>query len=269
MTPPGATPAEVLVQRGGELARRDDWLAEEVPVALAVDGVSQLVMLATPADLDDFALGFALTEGWIATAAELYGVETVAVPEGLELRLEIASSRAWALRERRRALAGRTGCGLCGVDSLSQVLRALPAVTPPALAPHALARAQRELPARQPLNALTGAVHAAAWCASDGTLRLVREDVGRHNALDKLVGAMARAAADPRDGFIAISSRASVEMVQKTAAAGVGLLAAVSAPTALAVRTAAGLGLALAGFVRGDDAVIYTGAERVCSAAPG
>ena len=255
--PPGAVPARVRAQREGRLAERPDWLADEVPVALVVEGGSQAVMLATPADLEDFALGFALTEDWIARADELYAVETVHTAQGIELQLELAASRRWALRERRRALAGRTGCGLCGVESLAQVERPLPAVQAPHLAPGALARALRELAQQQPLNALTGAVHAAAWCALDGAVRLVREDIGRHNALDKLVGAMARAGARPGEGFVAVTSRASFEMVHKAAAAGVGLLAAVSAPTARAVQTADRCGLVLAGFVRGEDAVFY------------
>jgi FdhD protein len=255
--PAGAVAAEVCVQRDGAVATRPDWLADEVPVALVADGISQAVMLATPADLEDFALGFALTEGWIARADELYAVEALATPQGIELQMALAASRRWALRERRRSLAGRTGCGLCGVESLAAVERPLPAVMPPALALGALARAVDELGHRQPLNALTGATHAAAWCASDGAVQLVREDIGRHNALDKLVGAMARAGVRPGEGFVTVTSRASFEMVHKAAAAGVGLLAAVSAPTARAVRTADACGLALAGFVRGDDAVFY------------
>jgi FdhD protein len=255
--PAGAVAARVCVQRHGAVATGPDWLADEVPVALVADGISQAVMLATPADLEDFALGFALTEGWIARADDLYGVEEQGTPQGIELRLELAASRRWALRERRRALAGRTGCGLCGVDSLAALERPLGAVQPPVLVAGALARAVRELGQRQPLNALTGATHAAAWCAPDGTVQLVREDIGRHNALDKLVGALMRAGARPAEGFVAITSRASFEMVHKAATAGVGLLAAVSAPTARAVRTADACGLVLAGFVRGDDAVFY------------
>jgi FdhD protein len=257
MNQPGVRVAEVVVHRDGAERVRDDWLADEVPVALLVDGVSQAVMLATPADLDDFALGFALTEGWIERADELYGSEAVATPQGVELQLQLASARVFALRERRRMLAGRTGCGLCGIESLAQVERPLPPVPAVQVAVSALARAQRELARQQPLNALTGAVHAAAWCGLDGAVQLVREDIGRHNALDKLVGAMARAGVRPGEGFVTVTSRASFEMVHKAAAAGVGLLAAVSAPTARAVRTADACGLALAGFVRGDDAVFY------------
>jgi FdhD protein len=219
-------------------------------------------MLATPACLEDFALGFALTEGLLADRAELYGIDVVELELGLELRLEVSSACAWRLRERRRTLAGRTGCGLCGTEQLAQVRRVLPTAPPVRVPPVSMARAQRELRAHQALQQLTGAAHAAAWCRLDGSVRLVREDVGRHNALDKLVGAMVAAGLAPAEGFVCITSRASFEMVQKAAAAGIGALAAVSAPTRLAVETALQLGVALAGFVRGDDAVAYTYPER-------
>jgi FdhD protein len=172
----------------------------------------------------------------------------------------------WRLKERRRSLAGRTGCGLCGTDSLAQVRRALPAVPVVALPPTALPRAQRELRALQAAQQLTGATHAAGWCSREGQVLLAREDIGRHNALDKLVGAMQRAGmsgSKAAEGFICITSRASFEMVQKAAAAGVGALAAVSAPTALAVDCAQACGMALAGFVRGDDFVAYTHPARL------
>lgn len=262
LLPPGVGLAPVTAWRGAQARELDDWLADEVPVALVFNGISHAVMLASPADLEDFAWGFGLTEGLLAGAGELYGVEVQPVATGIEVRLEVASACAWRLKERRRALTGRTGCGLCGVDSLGQVRRVLPALPPVRVAPPALARAQRELRLGQAMQQLTGAAHAAAWCGLDGRVQLVREDIGRHNALDKLVGAMTRAALDPAQGFICITSRASFEMVQKAAAAGVGVLAAVSAPTGLAVRTAADCGLALAGFVRGDDCVAYTFPER-------
>ncbi|MFT3957451.1 MAG: formate dehydrogenase accessory sulfurtransferase FdhD [Piscinibacter sp.] len=262
LVPEGVGPARVTAWRDGRVDEQPDWLADEVPVALVFNGISHAVMLASPTGLEDFALGFGLTEGLLASPAELYGVEVCEVAQGIELRLEVASACAWRLKERRRTLAGRTGCGLCGTDSLAQVRRELPAAPPTRLRAGALARAQRELRQGQALQQLTGAAHAAAWCTPDGAVQLVREDIGRHNALDKLVGAMVRAAVVPHQGFIAITSRASFEMVQKTVAAGVGALAAVSAPTALAVRTARECGLALAGFVRGDDGVAYTFPER-------
>jgi FdhD protein len=262
LLPAGVRAAQVQTWRGEETRLQPDFLAEEVPVALVFNGISHAVMLASPCDLEDFALGFGLTEGLLENAAELYGVEIKPVAQGIELHLEVAAACAWRLKEHRRSMAGRTGCGLCGTDSLAQVQRNLPRVHGPQLSPQALARAQRELRARQQLQQLTGATHAAGWCGADGALRAVREDIGRHNALDKLLGALVRDEVDASQGFICITSRASFEMVQKTAMAGVGALAAVSAPTALAVDTAQRCGLALAGFVRGDEMVAYTFAER-------
>ncbi|MCK7501388.1 MAG: formate dehydrogenase accessory sulfurtransferase FdhD [Comamonadaceae bacterium] len=258
----GARAARVVALRGGAARVGEDWLAEEVPVALIFNGISHAVMMATPADLEDFALGFAVTEG-LAEPGELRAAETVAVAVGVELRLEVSAACEWRLRERRRTLAGRTGCGLCGTDSLSQVRQPLPALGALTLAPAALARAQRELRAAQALQQLTGATHAAAWCAADGAALIVREDVGRHNALDKLVGAMLKAGVDASAGFVVVTSRASFEMVQKTARVGASVLAAVSAPTALAVDVARECGLLLAGFVRGDELVAYTFPERL------
>lgn len=260
---PGTRPTRVTEWRDGRGRVRADWLAEEVPVALVFNGVSHAVMLASPADLEDFALGFALTEGLIDGRGDLYGVEVCAVDQGIELQLEVSAACAWRLKERRRTLAGRTGCGLCGTDSLAQVRRELPRAPQVRAAPAALARAQQELRAHQTVQQLTGATHAAAWSGLDGAVRLVREDIGRHNALDKLIGAMLRAGEDPARGFATITSRASFEMVQKSAAAGIGLLAAVSAPTTLAVQTAVALGVALAGFVRAEAGVAYSFPERL------
>jgi len=265
-------------RRLGAEGLRDEsaCLAEEVPVALVYNGISHAVMLATPQDLEDFALGFSLSEGIIDRADDLLDCETTpsdlsvseslaGVPEqGLSLELKVTLRCFMRLKERRRTLAGRTGCGLCGTESLAEAIRPVRrAVAPVVVAADALARAMAEMPAHQTLSQATGATHAAAWCALDGAVRLVREDVGRHNALDKLIGAMALADTDPADGFIAVTSRASYEMVYKAASAGVGLLAAVSAPTGLAVRTAEAAGLVLAGFVRGDRATVYSHPDRV------
>lgn len=262
LLPPGVSPSHVVAHRSGQVQAQIDWLAEEVPVALVFNGISHAVMLATPADLEDFALGFSLTEGLLDHAGELHGIDSVVSAEGITLQLDVSSACAWRLRERRRTLAGRTGCGLCGTDSLAQVRRVLAPVQPMATTITALTRAQRELRQHQALQQLTGATHAAAWCGSHGDVRLVREDIGRHNALDKLIGALLRTGLRPGEGFFCITSRASFEMVQKTAAAGVALLAAVSAPTQLAVQTAQDMGVALAGFVRGRDAVAYTFPDR-------
>jgi FdhD protein len=256
--PAGVRAARVVAWRSGTAREHADWLADEVPVALVFNGITQAVMLATPSDLGDFALGFALTEGFLECASELRGVEAETVAGGIALHLGVSAACEWRLRGRRRQLAGRTGCGLCGADSLAAVRLSTPALEPVALEARALARAQRELRRCQAVQHLTGATHAAAWCAKDGSSRIVREDVGRHNALDKVIGAMVAGGSDPADGFLCVTSRASFEMVQKCARAGVATLAAVSAPTALAVSLAAESGVLLAGFVRGDDLVAYT-----------
>jgi len=260
----GARRVDVRVRRAGTVAQADDWLADEVPVALIFNGISHAVMLATPLDLEDFALGFGLTEGLLERPDELYDVEVAGDPAGLRVEMEVSSACFARLKDKRRSMAGRTGCGLCGTESLEQVeppLRALAPGAPP-LSPPAIAAALREMPSHQALQQRTGATHAAAWCALDGRVVLVREDVGRHNALDKLVGAMVDAGLDPRDGFCCITSRASVEMVRKAVAAGITALVAVSAPTARAVDTARRAGLALAGFARRDDLVLYSDADR-------
>lgn len=257
---------EVLRVREGrkQAAPEADRLAEETPVALEFNGISHATMLATPRDPEDFALGFALTEGIIGAPGDVRGIDLDARADGIVVQLEIATACEVRLKERRRAMAGRTGCGLCGVETLPEVLRpvaALPALPPLPLA--GLLSAMRALRARQPLHDLTGATHAAGWADASGELRIAREDVGRHNALDKLIGALARAGLPGPQGMAVVSSRASFEMVQKTASAGIGVLAAVSAPTALARRLAEQTGLTLAGFVRGADATLYTHPGRL------
>ena len=266
LRPAGASQATVTTHRAGRTERASDWLADEVPVALVFNGISHAVMLATPADLEDFALGFGLTEGLLAEASELHDVEIQETRLGVEVHLEVAGACEFRLKERRRNLTGRTGCGLCGTESLEHVHRALPAFTVGALPIHvnaaAVARALRSLREAQALQQSTGAAHAAAWCSPDGEALLLREDIGRHNALDKLAGAMSRAGIDASEGFVCVTSRASFEMVQKTAMTGASMLVAVSAPTVLAVRTAQAAGLALAGFARREDFVAYTAPER-------
>lgn len=258
--------AQVSVQRwqaNAWQAACEDTVAEEVAVALVVNGVSHAVMMASPVDLHDFALGFAFSEGLIDGPEQLYGVDVNTHALGLELQLEVASACAWRLRERRRSLAGRTGCGLCGAENLQQVQRALPLVQAVSLPLGALARAQAQLQTQQRLQQATGATHAAAWFDRDGHIQCLREDVGRHNALDKLIGALLRTDCDLHAGGVLITSRASFEMVQKTVALGAGVLAAVSAPTALAVQVANTSGLCLAGFVRPGGLVAYTHPERL------
>jgi FdhD protein len=262
-----AASRQVLRMRGGTLSEVEDMVVDEVPVALVYNGISHAVMMATPADLEEFALGFSLSEGLIAHPGECYGIEVEHGPAGLSVELEIASSAFMALKERRRTLAGRTGCGLCGVDSLDQVCRPLPALAP-AQGFHAagVRRALGAIGAEQELTRLTGAAHAAAWCGMDGSVRIVREDVGRHNALDKVIGAMARAKADPQDGFLLITSRVSFEMAQKASLAGVSALIGMSAPTLAAVELAERAGMTLLAFARGDNFVCYTHPEHLDTA---
>lgn len=260
---PGARAAHVVRWRGGVRTEVDDWLTEEVPIAFEFNGISHAVMLATPLDLEDFALGFGLSEGLFESPDELFGCDIVASAEGLTVQMEVSARCEMHLKDRRRTLAGRTGCGICGTESLSQVIRPTPPIPPtPPLQAANVARAMREMSAAQVLNKATGAVHAAAWCDADGHVLMLREDVGRHNALDKLIGARARLAGKAA-GFVAVTSRASIEMVQKAAIAGAPLLAAVSAPTTLAVETAERVGLCLVGLVRGGDLVIYSHPQQL------
>jgi FdhD protein len=243
---------------------RMDTVPEEVPVALAYNGISHVVMLASPADLENFGLGFSLSEGILEQAAELYDLVIEVGNQGVVLQMRIAEARFAELKHRRRALAGRTGCGLCGVESLDQVARALaPLPAGPTFATAALQSALQQLHDNQPLHASTGGVHAAAWADAAGSLLLVREDVGRHNALDKLIGALAQAGHDVHTGFVLVTSRASFEMVQKAAAVGIPMLAAVSAPTGYAIRVARDCGLTLAGFVRPGRHTVYAHPERI------
>lgn len=257
--PKSAQPRRILRMRKGVLTEADDLVVDEHPVALVYNEISHAVMMATPADLEDFALGFSLSEGIIAHAGECYGIDVANGPGGITVDIEIASGAFMALKERRRTLAGRTGCGLCGVDSLDQVCRPLPAL-PPAQGfnTDGVRRALDGIGARQELTRLTGAAHAAAWCGMDGTLHIVREDVGRHNALDKVIGAMTRARAQPGEGFLLITSRVSFEMAQKASLAGVSALVGMSAPTLAAVQLAERAGMTMLAFARGSDWVCYT-----------
>ena len=260
--PLGVSELMVSTHKAGAVQTRADCVAQEVPVALVFNGISHAVMMASPTDLHDFALGFGLTEGLLASPQELYGVEQIDVAQGIELRLDVAAACEWRLKERRRTLAGRTGCGLCGTDSLNQVQRDLQPVTSVNVSAQAIHSAEQHLRDWQPMQQLTGATHAAAWASLEGQILHVREDVGRHNALDKLIGHLTRSGVDARTGFVFITSRASFEMVQKTICFGAGILAAVSAPTALAVEVAQAHNLALAGYVRPHSWVAYSFAER-------
>ncbi|HEY9540685.1 MAG TPA: formate dehydrogenase accessory sulfurtransferase FdhD [Luteimonas sp.] len=245
-------------------------VAAEVPVAFACNGEPFAVMMATPEDLEDFAFGFALAEGIVASADEVVIDSIETSLEGVAIALSIPSDRASVLEARRRSLEGRSGCGICGMAQVEAVLRPPPPVgTGTVITTDALDRALRELQGRQPLNALTGATHAAGWADSDGRITLVREDVGRHNALDKLVGAMVRAGIDPQVGFAVVTSRASYEMVMKAAQAGITVLAAISAPTALAIALAESSALTLVGFAREHGHVVYAHPRRLREKARG
>jgi formate dehydrogenase accessory protein FdhD len=258
--------AEVAVQRWtrGTLARTTDLVAEETPVALVYHDVPHVVMLATPADLEDYAVGFTLSEGLVARADEIRGVEVIRGEASADVKISVAWERFTQLLQRRRNLTGRTGCGLCGAETAEDAIRecaAVPAgVTITAAELH---EAMAQLSGRQPINARTGSVHAAAWVVPGQGIQVVREDVGRHNALDKTIGALARAQADFAAGYMLITSRASYEMVQKCATVGVALLVALSAPTAFAVRLAERSGLTLIAFARADQHVVYAHPHRL------
>ncbi|MEQ1520391.1 MAG: formate dehydrogenase accessory sulfurtransferase FdhD [Aestuariivirga sp.] len=225
---------------------------EEVPIAILFNSVPYAVMMATPADLDDFAAGFALAEGIVSSASQIKGILTLPSEEGLAVDLAVDEKHLNRDRMVKRSLEGRVGCGLCGIEDIKDAIR-MPEgiVVNTSLSPQAVARAYEALPQWQPMNAVNRTVHAAAWCSADGTILLSREDVGRHNALDKLIGALAKSNVNLRDGFVLMSSRCSFELVQKCALAGIGALATISAPTALALQLAKQAGLKLAALSKG------------------
>ena len=257
--PPASDHVGISRWKAGATETGTDKVAGEVPVALSYNGVSHTVMLASPGDLEDFALGFSLTEGIIENPRELRDIEIDLTEKGVVAHLTIASARFETLKDRRRSMAGRTGCGLCGAESLDQVVRPLPPVAASVrFPPEVIQRAAAEMGGWQVLQRETGATHAAAWFDSEGRIQALREDVGRHNALDKLIGALAKAGTNCAAGAFLVTSRASYEMVQKSVTAGVGLLAAVSAPTALAIERAQAWNLTLVGFVRPGSSVAYS-----------
>ena len=250
--------------REGLVSRERDLVAEEVPVGLFYHGVPHGVMLATPADLEDFGVGFTLSEGLVEDAREIRDVQVIHGAETAEVRISVAWERFTALLEQRRRLTGRTGCGLCGVESAEQAIRAVkPVGEGPVVTAADLHSAIAGLARHQPLNARTGSVHAAAWVVPGRGIEVVREDVGRHNALDKLIGARVRSGADFSGGFLLLTSRASYEMIQKSAAVGIAFLAALSAPTALAVRLAERAGMTLVAFAREHQHVVYAHSGRL------
>lgn len=263
---PGYARRPILRWRQGIGESVLDCIAEEVPVAMLYNEQPFAVMMATPCDLDDFALGFSLSEGLILHPGQLLAVEARARLEGVELAMRVHADAPGATLapSTQRTLPGRGGCGLCGTRLLEDVVRQPAPVAPgPPLPASALRHALRQLHRHQPINHATGSTHAAAWANPAGAIEWVREDVGRHNALDKLVGAIRRAGHAPQSGLLLLSSRASYEMVTKAALAGIGLVAAVSAPTALAIELARSAGVCLVGFARADGYNVYTHPERL------
>jgi FdhD protein len=247
----------------------NDRVVEETPVAMLYNGIAYVVMMATPCDLEDFALGFALTEGVVAQVQEFELVDCLRSVHGISLQALIPQARLDALEQRKRNLAGRSGCGLCGVETLQEAVRPLARVTSATCVTTAMVnRGLQQLTERQPLNAASGGAHAAGFIYADDIV--VREDVGRHNALDKLIGALARgtdaratAAWRGSDGLLAITSRASYEIVHKAASAGIAVIAAISAPTSLAIELAERAGVTLIGFARDSGMNVYTHPERL------
>jgi FdhD protein len=239
-------------------------IPEETALALTYNGGTYAVMMGTPRDLEDFAIGFSLSEGIIQSPADLDSLDIVDLDDGIELRMWLAQSRADRLSERRRHIAGPTGCGLCGIDSIAEAIR--PAATVAqgrSFSSRDIMAAMQSIPPLQTINIETRAVHAAAFWTPARGIAALREDVGRHNALDKLAGALAHQQVAANEGMVLLTSRVSVEMVQKTAAMGAPLMVAVSAPTALAVRMAEAAGITLAAIARADGFEIFTHPERI------
>lgn len=263
--PDPTTQAPATHVRAASRADVTRTLPEETAVAMVYGGSTQAVMMATPADLEDFAVGFSLTEGIVTDPAQIERLEVLAHPRGVEAQMWIADDRTDALAARRRFMAGPVGCGLCGIDSLEEAVRALPDLSGagPVLDASQIAHATDDLRGWQPLHDRTRAVHAAGFMIPGRGIVLAREDVGRHNALDKLIGAMARQGMDAGQGAFVLTSRVSVEMVQKCALAGGAVLIAVSAPTAHALRLAQGAGITLAAFARGEGFDLFSHPERL------
>lgn len=262
----GAIALQVRRHRGANVETAVDHIGQEWPVALVFNGISHAVMMCTPRELEAFAVGFSVSEGIVERGSDIHDIEVTMHAEGAsipyaQVALTVVQQAFVALKERRRALAGRTGCGVCGVESID-LLDLAPERVPETgfiarLAPDAIARAARELPAHQALTKLTGGLHAAAWCNAQGDIVHAFEDVGRHNALDKLIGRLILDRTDTTNGFVFLSSRASYELVRKAARVGIPMVATISAPSSLAVSIARQAGIRLVSFCREAGYVAY------------
>lgn len=258
-------PAPHVARREGGTASAVRIVPDETPVAFSYGGTTHAVMMATPADMEDFAVGFSLSEGIIEKASDIKKIAVEDHDQGIDIQITLVGEKGDALTARRRHMAGPVGCGLCGIESIDEALKPVALVGPTrlVLTPRDIAQSVRLLSARQPLHSETGAVHAAGFYVPGKGIVAAREDVGRHNALDKLAGALARQGIEGPSGAVVVTSRVSIEMVQKTAIIGAPVLIAVSAPTALAIRTAEAAGITLVALVRGDEFDIYTNTDRI------
>ena len=267
LSPSSRTAEALVVGADGSTRMTRRAVPEEVPVNLVYSSVPFAVMMLTPEDLEDFAFGFSLTEGIVSGAAGIREVVVAQEERGLRLDIRLAPSDLTAHLSRRRSIAGRTGCGVCGIEELDQMPRATRPISPaPPVDVAAIRKALAALDAAQPLNDATRAVHAAAFASADGMLLAVREDVGRHNALDKLAGALMREGIPAAGGFVVVTSRCSFELVEKTAAIGARMLVAISAPTALALERARDLDMNLVAVARRDTVAVFHGMDRVTEA---
>jgi FdhD protein len=266
--PKPAVSVPCVAQRGGVSFASTRVVPDEQAVAFTYNGSSHAVMMATPADLEDFAVGFALTEGLISGRDEIDSLEVVALPLGIEIRVWLKEERAKAYAQRRRSMAGPTGCGLCGIESLEAAMRDTPSVATSQwrFTPQTVVAAMAALEPGQKLNEATHAVHAAGFFTEAERIVALREDVGRHNALDKLIGALVRAGRTATDGFVLTTSRVSIELIQKAARLDAPVLVAVSAPTAAAIRLAEECGMTLVAVARRQDFEVFTHPERLTNA---
>ena len=267
MTRPALTSTTRIARRASGMAAASRMVPEETPVAFSYAGTTHAVMMASPADFEDFALGFSLTEGIVASPDEIEAIEVEDLGSGIDIQIRLKDKANTRFEARRRRLAGPVGCGLCGIESIEEAIRSVDDVRQSLLTLSAndIVQSVKLLSWQQPLHTQTGAVHAAGFYVPGKGIVAAREDVGRHNALDKLAGALARAGIDGAGGAVVVTSRVSVEMVQKTASIGASIIIAVSAPTALAIRTAEESGMTLVALVRGEDFDIFTGPDRVTS----